>query len=479
MNGINYLMLTFPSQYSSNITISSNAQLTNQLGPRYFNLSISNTQPITVSIWGFTNVIGSAIVIEAFSFSQAGSFVSYQIASNANTVQYNLSALTNCTFPCKICSSSNNSACLQCYSSATTQFYYYDPVANKCVSPSSCSSTTFPNATLSSCVSCPIQCLTCTSLTSCQSCAANYFLLNGTCLTDCPSGYYPINPSQICAPCDSSNNSAHCLTCITLNLCSTCLYPYYFDATSKTCVVSCSSSQIPLNGTCFACNSYCTTCQSSVLNCTSCVATYYLLQNVCLASCPSPYVPSTATNICVNCSSACLLCTNTPSTCTSCQYPLKLFNSNCINDCPVGYYTYTASNNTLQCLSCLTQCASCSSQTICASCISGFYFYSSSCLYSCPSSTFSQSVSNNNTMSLVCSPCSSNCVTCSSSTICSQCQSSYYLTTTSNQTYCTSACNAGEYLNGNVCQQCSSNCLSCLNSSICLMCTTSYSLQNS
>jgi hypothetical protein len=112
LNGISYLTLTFPSEYASNMTISSNAQTTSQLGPRYFNLSIGNTQPITVSIWGFNNVLGSFLSLQAYSFSQAGSFLSYSVSSNTNTIKYNLSTITNCTLPCKICSSNNNSACI-------------------------------------------------------------------------------------------------------------------------------------------------------------------------------------------------------------------------------------------------------------------------------------------------------------------------------------------------------------------------------
>ena len=215
INGINYLTILFPSEYASNMTISSNTISTSQLGPRYFNLTVGNTQPISLNIWGFTNVISNFfITIHAYSLSQSNSATVYLVSSNTNTIKYNLSSITNCTFPCKICPNSNFSTCLQCYSSATTIFYFIDPVAQSCVTPSSCSSNTFANYISNTCVVCPSQCLTCNSSTSCKSCRTNFYLLNNTCLTDCPSEYYPVNIEQICSPCNSVNNTAHCLTCL-------------------------------------------------------------------------------------------------------------------------------------------------------------------------------------------------------------------------------------------------------------------------
>jgi proprotein convertase subtilisin/kexin type 5 len=175
------------------------------------------------------------------------------VSSNAYAIRYNLSAITNCTFPCKICTILNYSTCLQCYSSATTQYYFIDPVAQSCVTPSACSSNTFPSYAASACVMCPPQCLTCSSSSACHSCATNYYLLNNSCLTDCPGGYYPVSIQQVCSPCNSVNNTAHCSECISLNVCSNCLYPYNLSPSTKTCVTACLANQIALNSTCFAC----------------------------------------------------------------------------------------------------------------------------------------------------------------------------------------------------------------------------------
>lgn len=213
------------------------------ISPRLFNLTIGNASPISIDIWNFTSTISSsALAINTYALSQSGSDRTYQVSKNTNTVKYNLLLLTSCSFPCKICSSTNISHCLQCYSSAVTQQYYLDENTKSCVTPQTCSSNTFADSTTNSCILCPPQCATCASSTNCSSCAANFYLLNSACITDCPSGYYPINPSQVCGNCNSSNNTGHCATCLTINSCTSCLYPYYLQTSSKLCVGTCSSN---------------------------------------------------------------------------------------------------------------------------------------------------------------------------------------------------------------------------------------------
>jgi len=201
---------------------------------------IGTTQPITISVWGFTSTLSSAFVINSYSNSLVGSQLNYLVSTNSATIVYSLAALTSCIFPCKLCSSNNISICLQCYSSAITQQYYIDSYSHQCVTPSSCSSVTYPNTTSNSCILCLSQCSKCINSTFCTACATNYYLLNGNCLTDCPTLYYPITPQQSCASCDGSNNTAHCSTCIDINVCSSCKYPYLLNPSTKICVATCS-----------------------------------------------------------------------------------------------------------------------------------------------------------------------------------------------------------------------------------------------
>lgn len=120
---------------------------------------------MSIIISGFTNVFAiNSIEVNSYGFSLLGSTgQSYQISSNTNTIRYNLSILTTCTFPCKFCNQIDPKVCNQCYTSSITQFYYLDNHAKTCVTPNNCSSNTYPDASRTQCIVCPIECLTCTS----------------------------------------------------------------------------------------------------------------------------------------------------------------------------------------------------------------------------------------------------------------------------------------------------------------------------
>jgi hypothetical protein len=225
LNPIRFITLQFPSEFSPSTSVLSNAASTVQVSPRVFNLTVGSVQPIAMEVWNFTSTISGYFQVQTYAQSQSGSGLTYQVSSSSNVVRYNLSLLTSCAFPCKICSASNLSVCLQCYSAAITQQYFLDSSLSTCLSPSNCSPSTYPNATALQCQPCPGQCATCVSPSNCTSCAGSYYLLNGSCLTDCPSGYYPISVQQVCGDCQSSNNG-HCASCLSLKKCSSCQYPY-------------------------------------------------------------------------------------------------------------------------------------------------------------------------------------------------------------------------------------------------------------
>jgi hypothetical protein len=109
---IKYVDVLFPNAYSSSVNITSNAASTVQVSPRLFRLTVGDTQPISLAIWGFTSVLSTtSFQISTFASSQAATNLTFQVSHNTDTVKYNLSALTNCTPYCKICSSINSSAC--------------------------------------------------------------------------------------------------------------------------------------------------------------------------------------------------------------------------------------------------------------------------------------------------------------------------------------------------------------------------------
>lgn len=70
-------------------------------------------------------------------------------------------------------------------------------------------------------------CKTCTNISSlgCLTCANNFILYNGACLTFCPEGFY-LNNSN-CIPCPSS-----CLTCLD-NQCLNCVVGYYLSPSGE------------------------------------------------------------------------------------------------------------------------------------------------------------------------------------------------------------------------------------------------------
>lgn len=158
---------------------------------------------------------------------------------------YNLSAITSCVFPCKLCANGNgfnNGTCLACYSSAlSTNYLLWNSINNitstgRCVS--ACPSSTYLNSSLSSCIDCPTSCLTCINDTYCNNCTANYYLYLRTCVTDCPDTYYPITANQTCNRCTQP-----CINCVNLTYCKSCISGY--NLYLGNCITACPSGYIP------------------------------------------------------------------------------------------------------------------------------------------------------------------------------------------------------------------------------------------
>lgn len=136
------------------------------------------------------------------------------------------------------------------------------------------------------CYACLAPCLTCISEYTCSSCSFGG-LLNGSCLSDCPYGYYLTN-NNICSKCD-----AICGGCVGIsNNCTECPNGKYL---------------------------------TKYLNQ---ISTYQL---TCSSSCMDGYFASSSLSQCIPCSSLCLTCNITTSNCISCASPLILYGSTCIS----------------------------------------------------------------------------------------------------------------------------------------------------
>lgn len=259
--------------------------------------------------------------------------------------------------------------------------------------------------------------------------------------------------------------------------------------------------------TCSICLSPCLTCNGSTnSSCTSCIGSYYLLSNLCLAVCPSTYYSNI--NICSACTLPCLTCSGS-SICLSCSNGSYLYGSSCVGSCGSGLTTY---NNSI-CLYCSVSCMTCLSanSSACTSCYSGAYLdqNSQTCSSTCSNGFYPDSSSGIG----LCLPCVAPCLYCTSATYCLSCLgTSLFLvngsclgcldpcqTCSTLRTNCTS-CNTNSsypYLysascNSNClfgyfpdssyqCTACTSPCASCTDSSTsgCLSCLSGYYRLNS
>ncbi len=248
--------------------------------------------------------------IKAPKFSQAitqyssiSSFTSsnYKIDESSNLISFQV----KCTLPCKTCNDTALSQCLSCYQDITisTSIYYMSSLST-CYS--TCPNGYFADSSTLSCPSCNSVCSTCNiTATNCTSCKVNsttkYLYIssnNGTCLSACPTYFYP-NAQDTCVACESP-----CNDCTSKTICVSCISPFYMSNAS--CVSQCpSTTTIPNDATrkCDSCSSICATCSGNVNNCTSCSATAAFYNGSCVSSCPPPLVINTGQ--CGSCDTLC------------------------------------------------------------------------------------------------------------------------------------------------------------------------------
>lgn len=186
---------------------------------------------------------------------------------------------------------------------------------------------------------------------------------------------------------------------------------------------------------------------ANTLSCALCpVGAQSCVDQTTIQSCQTGYLKSSNSMFCTPCPSNCLSCPSSSSTCAVCA---------------TGYFLSSG-----QCKACnVTNCAVCTAvgaNVFCTTCTSGYYKF-------------------NNT---VCSSCPLNCLSCTSSTICTGCNTGYYIqgggcslvsssllipnclyysNTTSGGKYLCTSCQSGYYLSSTSlqCVPCSIVCTSC------------------
>ena len=251
------------------------------------------------------------------------------------------------------------------------------------------------------CVTTSRNCLTC----GFSQYGLHLFLYSSQCLQTCPNGYWPNISGNTCDACNSA-----CLLCTSSaqTSCTKCgnfsTNIYYKYTKSNICNTTCPdgefiSASIP--NYCQICSINCVTCYGTAENCTSstCAANFYFLNNSCLAACPDNYYADVTLRQCLQCTAGCQSCFAAGlSSCTKCKalnngtlYYLQTGITTCGPSCASGE---DLNNVTLQCTACNPVCATCTSYSVCQNCQSlngvAYYLNSGSCIISCPSNKFGQ-----------------------------------------------------------------------------------------
>ena len=258
------------------------------------------------------------------------------------------------------------------------------------------------------CNTCLQTCLTCISTASnCTSCITPYNLYERTCVISCPSNTFSSN--YTCIPC-----STNCLACTDLNTCITCAAGFYL--VNGTCRSVCPAGYYvdSSSNRCLQCILPCLTCFSRT-NCSSCQSPALLSNNQCISNCTIGSYWNVNLSACSNCSMTnCAYCTIL--TCISCQnssysYYVNGAILNCIYTCIDGTF---ADNTTMNCSSCYNNCRTCRNSSFCTRCSANYYLLSvasssrvNECVDSCPLGYYADA----NTST--CKPCNSNCKQCS------------------------------------------------------------------
>lgn len=224
-----------------------------------------------------------------------------------------------CSPGCTACTSlSDCSVCGNVTINSTAADVYYKDIYSS-VCNLTCPDGQFISSTKQNvCVLCSSQCVTCFGIASnCTSstCLANYFFLNGSCLSVCPDNYYPNSTVWQCQQCSSGCQSCfgsgltQCTKCNLFNSTT----QYYLEIGGNTCGPTCNLGEFPspLTKLCTFCNAACSNC-SSLTICSSCQSVngiaYFLNATTCTALCPSTQFGNTTSFICQSCADGCKTC---------------------------------------------------------------------------------------------------------------------------------------------------------------------------
>lgn len=243
------------------------------------------------------------------------------------------------------------------------------------------------------CSPCSVRCASCSNLTFCLSCPAQFLPtpVAGECLCDSSSNLF-LNTSQ--TGCDFCYNIvAHCQTCSQATVCTDCDTGYYL-ASPTTCL-PCSLPD-------------CLDCSSAAV-CTLCNSTFTLANASCSCNTSMGMFRTTANQ--------CESCISLDSHCDTCIYSSRPTGVSC-SDCVDDYFPLGG-----VCTPCILGCSSCNSTSNCIVCHSPTFVLNNSTLQ-CNCNAALKYIYNGT----ACELCTlSHCSICSNLTACSLCDSGFYL----------------------------------------------------
>jgi len=463
----------------------------------------------------------------------------YGLFTNINETNTSMICNSNCSSICESCygSANNCTSCAYelimfnntCVSQCPQGYYYGLSNATSGVYKKTCLNC---NTDCSSCnLTCQLyncqlpNCQNCTMSNTCQTCIADYYLYNGSCMSDCPNGY-TMNSNT--STCDESLCSLNCLSCINSTFCLGCNRSFFL---SNNVCVACNSSCVDCNGNvnnctscsiagqalfynetthssscvfqcpiqyfnetrmipynCSICPQFCDVCNNAS-TCIKCATGYNYNLGSCIIECPLDLLANGTT--CSNCTMGCLVCNST--NCTYCAYPFSLQEGLCVSDCGENYrkeaILFYSTYAGFICIMCPNNCESCDNNNNCTMCSSTNDFIDElgHCISSCNAKNYFISPNYAGEISTVnyCKNCSSSCSSCSQNLMnCTSCPSTQYLSKNTNADLsisysCVNECFVGYYItngaNGNLCLQCDQNCLNC-SSTVCSTCASGYYL---
>lgn len=248
----------------------------------------------------------------------------------------------------------------------------------------------------------------CNNLKECTNCKSNMYLLQGTCVKNCPEKYFSSftidadNGSKelICKKC-----SEKCKKCVSETDCLQCENV----SEQKVCKDKCSegfkltevysdklNAKVKVCQECSVAN--CGTCENQE-NCDKCKSPFKLYANKCHRECPSgTFVVGKET--CSDCIKDCLICKD-KKTCDKCKNLIE--EGKCVNNCSKGYY-----KKDNKCLPCPDEkCKDCLDNSgECAECKDKFVLLNKRCKKNCCEGFFKVADAN------ICKACKSPCKLC-------------------------------------------------------------------